>query len=296
MSERLRDGLCDAPSCRPECQSVFDRVVVSYLIRSETKISWDLLDTFTDPNPLAFQLQVGTTANPLADDWQDVGLPVTNQYFAFDAEQRVWGKTNFTHYRVRVDSPLGRYFSLPVGGLGVLDRRQWRHAREILRQRRQAYRVGPGGQMGYLLKRRWTGEDCPVCLDTMTREVRNPNCQSCYGTGKKCGYYYPTACVWAELSPKYHHTTLAPQRGTVDDIVVSAEMLMTELLGEEDIWVSAKLDDRYYIHEVQHTAEIKGVPLISQVKLRPVPFSSSAYAIAIPEQLLTLAGNTAEVA
>lgn len=270
--------------CPPTCESVFDRVVVSYLTTGATRVAWELLDTFLDQAPLTFQLQVGSTANPDADDWEDVGFPVVNQYFALDAEQRVWGKTNFTHYRVQVSSAQGEYVSLPVGGMGVLDRRMWRVARERIRFKKKEYKIGFAGQEGYLLKRRWTGEDCPVCLDYITKEVRNPNCPSCYGTGKRCGYYYPTACVWAKLSPKYHHTTLGP-RATQDDIVVSAEMLMTELLGEADVWVAKHTDDRYFVHEVQHTEEIKGVPLIADVKLRPIPYSGIIYSIEIPQQL-----------
>ena len=86
---------------------------------------WSLVDTFLDPSPLQFTLQVGTTANQDADDWTDVGLPVVDQFVAFDPEQRVWGKTNWTHYRVRLVTSLGTYYSLPTGGMGTLDRRSW---------------------------------------------------------------------------------------------------------------------------------------------------------------------------
>jgi hypothetical protein len=278
-------------TCQPclpsSCDTVFDRVVVSHLVRGMTRIMWELLDTFTDPAPLVFQLQVGTTSNPDADDWTDVGLPVENVYFAHDPEQRVWGKTNWTHYRVKLTTSQGTYYSLPTGGMGVLDRRSWRLAREIVRQRLLGYRFGPGGQDGYLLKRRWTGADCPTCLDPMTREVRDPNCPDCYGTGKRCGYYYPMACVWAEVQPKYRRTELdgGQARGTIQDVVLTAEMLGSHLLSEGDIWVSRQTDDRYYVHNVQHTAEMRGVPLVAQVQLRPVPFTSVVYTIQIPDQL-----------
>lgn len=278
------------PGCLPcppnTCaDSPFDRVVVSYLIRGFTRLSWELLPTFTDPQPLLFQLQTGTTSNPDADDWTDVGLAVEDQYFAVDPEQRVWGKLNFTHYRLRLTTPLGVYYSLPVGAVGTLARRDWRIAREIVRQRRVLYRQA--AQEGYLLKRRWTGEDCPVCLDFQTREIRNANCTTCFGTGKRCGYYFPMACVWASLSPKYRHTELdsGQARGTVDDIVVNGEMLGDSLLAENDVWIAKKTDDRYYVHEVQHTAEWRGVPLVANVKLRPVPFSSIVYSIDVPQQL-----------
>lgn len=275
------------PLCRVTCpDSVFDRVVVNYLITGPTRIMYELLPTFTDPMPLSFQLQVGATANPLADDWEDVGLPVINQYVLFDAEQRVWGKTNWTHYRVVLTSPLGVYYSTPVGGMGTLDRRSWRLAREMVRQRLVAYRFGPGGQRGFLLKRRWTGIPCHKCLDYQTKEVRDPSCVSCYGTGFECGYYFPMSCVWAELSPRSYRISIDSQmRGTVNDIVVHADMIMVDLMQEDDVVVFAKTDDRYHVHRVQHTAEMRGVPLTAQVELRPVPYSSVIYTIQIPDQL-----------
>jgi hypothetical protein len=273
--------------CTDQCELVFDRVVVSHLIQGPTRVMWELTDTFTEPGPFEFQLQAGKTANPDADDWEDVGLPVVDQYFALDADQRVWGKLDWTHYRVALTTPAGTHVSAPVGGMGVLDRRDWRLARDMVRQRKVAFRVGPGGQKGYLLKRRWAGADCPVCLDHQTKEVRNPDCPDCFGTGKKCGYYYPMSCVFAELDPKTRHTHLDRQRGTVDDIAVRSTMLMTELLGEMDVFVADRTDDRYYVHEVQHTAEMRGVPIVASVSLRPIPFSSPIYGIAIPDQLRT---------
>lgn len=285
------EHLADCPlddACPPECRSVFDRVVVSHAIAGPARVMWELLDTFTDPGPLTFQLQVGATTNPLADDWENVGVPVVDQYVAFDDEQRVWGKTNWTHYRVRVSSASGVAYSLPTGGMGILNRHDWRMAREIIRQRKLAYRVGPGGQRGYLLKRRWTGLDCQTCLDPVTREVRNPDCPDCYGTGKQCGYYYPMGCTWAEMDPKTYRTALDPQRGTTNDIVLKAEMVVTEILDEEDVFIVDKTDERYFVHRVQHTSEIRGVPLVAKVELRPIPYSSAIYSITIPDQLRRL--------
>lgn len=285
--DRLQDCPARPPTCAHDaCESVFDRVVVSHLIRGFTRVLFELLPTFLDPGPLTFQLQVGATASNDADDWADVGLPVTDQYVVFDPVQRVWGKLNYTHYRIVLTTSVGVYFSTPVAGLGTLDRRSWRLARETVRVKRQGMRVGQSGQRGFLLKRRWTGQNCPVCLDYQTKEIRNPACPVCYGTGKKCGYYYPMACVWAELAPRARHTDLdgGQSRGTVDDIIVSATMLMTDLLAEEDIWVADKTDDRYFVHRVQHTEEARGVPLVATVELRLIPFTHVAYSIAIPYQ------------
>lgn len=286
-NDRLDDCVLREPVCGPECESVFDRVVVSHIISGPTRVMWELLPTFTDAGPLEFQLQVGATASNDSDDWEDVGLPVVDQYFATDDEQRVWGKTNYTHYRLVLTTATGVYYSTPVGGMGVLDRRSWRRARETIRSRRVAMRVGQNGQKGYLLKRRWTGEDCPVCLDYQTKEVRNPACPTCYGTGKKCGYYYPVSCVWAEISPRAHRTELdgGQGRGTINDVVVPSVMVMTDLLEEDDIWVADRSDDRYYVHKVTHIEEERGVPLVAQVELRLVPFTSVVYTIPVPDVL-----------
>ncbi len=276
---------CD-PSCRtPYGPTPFDRVVVSYLIKGGTRVMWELVPTFNDPGPLSFQLQVGTTANPNADDWADVGLPAEDVYFAVDGEQRVFGKTNWAYYRVLLTTGRGTYASDPVNLWGTMSRHDWRLAREITRKELVHHRGA--SQQGYLLKRRVTGTRCRLCLDHMTKEVRRPSCTSCYGTGFECGYYYPMACVWANMSPKTRHTELdgAGRRGTVNDIVVKARMTLVDLMEEADVWVNKVTDDRYYVHEIQHVAEWRGVPLVGQVELRPIPFSSIIYDISVPQQL-----------
>lgn len=275
--------------CPPSCDNPFDRVVVSYLIRAGTTVLWDLVPEFTDPLPYEFQLQVGTTSNNDADDWVDVGGAVTNQYFAVDDAQRVHGNVNWTYYRVLLTTSSGQYVSDPVNLMGTLPWRDWRLARDIVRRQRLENRLA--AQNGYLLKRRISGEVCPVCLDKQTQEVLLPDCTVCYGTGYKCGYYFPMACVWAKLSPRSRRIELdaGAGRGTVNDIVVQAEnMLMCELLNEDDVWINAVTDDRYYIHRITHTAEIRGVPLFADVEMRPISYTSVIYSIEIPQQLIAL--------
>jgi len=95
------------------------------------------------------------------------------------------------------------------------------------------------------------------------------------------------SCVWAEMSPRARRTQLdgGQSRGTVDDIVVQADMLLVDLMGEDDVFVAARTDDRYYVHKITHTAEMRGVPICGLVEMRPVPYSSIVYSIPIPDQL-----------
>jgi hypothetical protein len=263
---------------------------VSHLIRGGTRVAWDLLPSFADPNPLTFQLQVGVTASNDSDDWADVGLPVDDVYVAFDEEQRVWGNMNWTHYRVQLTSASGVHYSEPTGGLGGLSRRDWIYARELIRKETKWHRLNRSSQEGILLKRRWTGTQCPTCLDPMTEEVKNPDCATCYGTGFLCGYYYPVDCVWAAMDPRTYRSELdgGQGRGNVNDIILKARMLNTVMLGEEDVWVNLVTDDRYYVHRVNNRAEVRGMAICADVELRVVPYSSVIYDIEIPQQLAAL--------
>ena len=65
-------------------------------------------------------------------------------------------------------------------------------------------------------------------------------------------------------------------------------MLLTDLMGEDDIWVNKRTDDRYYIHKIDHVSEIRGCPLIGNVEMRPIAYSSVVYDIKIPDQLAHL--------
>ncbi len=271
--------------CPSQCDNVFDRVHVSYLIRGGTRVMWDLLEDFTDPLPHVFTLQVGRTGNPDADDWEDVGLAVENSFYAIDGDQRVWGKTQYTHYRVKLVTSVDTYYSDPTNGMGILGRRDWRIAKEILRKERLRMRYG--GIDGYLLKRRENGPRCTECLEFQTGEILDPECPLCYGTGYQCGYFYPMGCIWADLAPKTKRKHIDDQgmRGTILDIVVTARMLLVPAIQSYDVWVNHLTDDRYYIHSLQNAAEIRGVPLVGNVELRPAPFTDVIYDIPIPQQI-----------
>ncbi len=282
---------CEANGCPADCEEVFDMVHVSYLVRGGTRVMWQLIPEFSEPLPWTFQLQVGKTGDSNADDWTDVGLAVDNTCYSIDAEKRVYGKTQNTHYRVQLTTPAGVHYSQPTAKSGILGVRDWRIAKEIVRKEKLRFRYT--AQDGYLLKRRTNGENCTSCLDLQTNEVTDPYCQECWGTGKQCGYYYPMACIWADLSPRTRRMHIDDQatRGTVQDIVISGRMLMLPLINEQDVWVSRKTDDRYYIHSIQDVAEIRGVPLVANVEMRPAPFTDVIYQIPIPQQDLWLDGR-----
>jgi hypothetical protein len=275
---------CETNDCLPSCDNVFSLVHVSYLIRGGTRVMWDLIPEFKDPTPWVFQLQVGETGNEDASDWDDVGLAVENTCYAIDSQKHEYGSTANTHYRVKLTTPAGTYYSAPTAKTGILQPRDWRLAKEIVR--RELVRFKYSAQDGYLLKRIISGPGCTRCLDFQTGEVTDPYCPQCRGTGKECGYYYPMACIWADLTPQSKRMDVDDQavRGTVQDIVVTGRMLMLPLIAENDVWVSRKTDERFYIRSIQHIAEMRGVPLLANIEMRPAPFTDIIYDVAIPQQ------------
>ena len=64
-------------------------------------------------------------------------------------------------------------------------------------------------------------------------------------------------------------------------------MVNTWQLDRGDVWIAKVTDERYYIHAVSNVTEVRGVPLIANVELRPVPLSDVVYDIEIPDQVLT---------
>lgn len=280
----------DEVACRPNgCDGYpFDRVVISRLMPGGARVYWALRDDFLDLRPFSFQLQVGSSRDNEADaEWSDVGSPVVDVFTAVDGERRAESLFTPAYYRVVLTTAEGTYRSLPTGAEGTLSGYDWRLARQVVRQALVKMRKGPGGQVGYLLKRRVTGENCPVCLDPQTNDVRRPDCPYCFGTGKLCGYYFPFGCTYAVLDPKAYRVKVDLQaRGAVGDIVVKARMINTVMLGEDDVFVNRVTDDRYYVHEVQNTQEWRGVPLVANVLMRPATPTDPIYMIDIPGQLL----------
>lgn len=274
-AERLR--------CGPECSWIFSRLKIWPKIEAgATRVEWTLHPQFRDPPPYTFQLQVGRTGTDEADDWEDVGLPVEDTFYALDDTQRVYGKQEWTHYRVILTTAFGRYASAPETAAGTLSERMWLRAREIVRRERLMLQR-ESGTAGWLLKRRLYGEDC-TCLDEMTRETKNPDCVLCYGTGITGGYFAPVPCVYANMNnaPIRHHRDLGG-RGSVADVVEQWRMLNIPQLFSYDVFVERDTDTRWFLHTLAPLAAVQGLVLVQQAEARRIPYSHVIYQLEMPE-------------
>jgi len=291
MAESLSSSLLAEPDCpsladcvaeQQDCNWIFGQIRVWPIIEGGSRIEWTMHPRFTDVGPYSYQLQAGRTGNNLADDWVNVGLPVENACYAVDPEKRVYGKSQWTHYRLVLTTSDGVYTSDPQPATGVLNKSDRLLVREI--ERKELLRLKKqAGQLGYLLKRRLFGEPCS-CRDTMTGETTNPACPYCYGTSFVTGYFAPIP-YWAELSPRKHRSHVDDPRGTVDDSPRSRlRGLNSPQVFSYDVWVDKDTDFRWILHEIDHLAEIRGVPVIIGAEARLAPFSDVVYTVPVDGQ------------
>jgi hypothetical protein len=263
--------------------AVFKRVSVDHLVGGGSRISWELQKTFTDATPHTFQLQVGVTGVSTADDWADEGAAIVDTFFAVDNTKRVYGKRLTTHYRVKLTTSGGTYLSQPAATYGLLSQRDWLLAKSIIRKEllRLEKKAAPNG---FFLKRKWqegTTIDDHQVVDPLTGEVVKTINTDGKGTSKVGGYYSPLA-MFMDLAPETNHIkTDLQNRGTINDIRISGRTVAFPQLNTKDVWVDATSDRRYFIHSVQHAAEIRGVPIIVNVELRPAAFNDPIYEVTI---------------
>jgi hypothetical protein len=275
------------PRCQEDCSWVFDRVFVwPQIAAGETRVEWSLHPKFTETGPYVFQLQVGRTGLDEADDWTNVGAPVTDTYYALDDTQRVYGKFQWTHYRIKLTVGSTDYYSVPVAPLGNLTFQDWNKARELIRMEKLRLKQA-AGQEGYLLKRKLFGTPCS-CIDRMTGETRKPHHEECYGTGIVGGYFDPYPCFYVDQSTRAHRSHLdgGTGRGTIDDLpIVSGRMLNMPQIFSYDVWVDRDTDQRWMMHKIDSVVEVRGVPLVLSVEMRLLPFSHPVYKIPIDGQV-----------
>lgn len=276
---------CDT-GCQQHCEGVFGRVQVWPTIQHGTRVEFLLHPEFSDPPPYTYRLQVGHTGSNQADDWQTVGLPATGNVTALvDDQQRVFGKTQWTHYRILLDTPEGSYVSEPANCRGSLSLRYWRMLRSRLREWQVQLERNGRGTRGYLLKRRLVGERPEPgqgIIDYLTDDVVNPQSALTVGTEFIDGYYDPIPCVFAELSSLARQEKLdeSGNRGQVnDDTVIAGRLLAIPQLDSYDVWVSSLDDTRWVVGKIRHIEEIQGVPIAVEAELRLLPFKHPVYSI-----------------
>lgn len=267
-----------------ERDGVFSRISVDHLTQGGTRVSWEILPNFNLRYPHTFQLQVSTASVSTADDWVDVGTPVSNAFFAIDDDQRNFGASQHTHYRLVLTTPNGTWISRPAHTFGLLRKRDWLLARAEIRRERLGQQHFTAAH-GYLLRRKWVGTqptETQFEIDPLTEEPIKAIHTSTLGTEFVGGYYAPVPFDM-ELGQDNRNLDQDDQaRGTINDSIVVARAVAFPQLNSRDVWVHGSSDVRYSVIKVKHAKELRGVPLIVSVELSPLSRKDAVYSVAVP--------------
>jgi hypothetical protein len=266
--------------------NAFERLRVDNIIQGGTRVWWEIARHFTDPGPYEFQLQTGHTGLDDADDWIDVGAPVVDTYMAFDLNKRVYGKTLDVHYRVKLTTSVDVYYSKPQDSDGLLSKRDWITYRELVRKEQLRHRVQTSVR-GFLLKARRYGPRCPDCTDTLTEEISNSQCATCYGTGFEFGYFAPLAAHYADVGMESNREHRDPNKGMDKEDKVEARFVGDPQLYSYDVWVNSTSDERYYLQTIGIKAQHRGVPVVLSAELRLAPYTDVIYTVPLEEDPTT---------
>ena len=251
------------------------------IINGGTRIQWDLVDGFNDPTPFVFQLQIGTTGDPLADDWTNLGTPITDHFFATDTTKRLYNKTLDTFYRVVLTTAVDTYISNPTNIGQWLNHYQWRMANDIVRKEELRQRMF-AGQEGFLLCRRRYGAVCTECTDPVTKEILVPDCPTCFGTGIEGGYFTPIPAQYADLTLENSRESINMDGvGMSKPVSQKARFLGYPKLRSYDVWVNRRSDERYHLHTIEMAARIGGMHIVQMAELRLAPFTDVVYTFPI---------------
>lgn len=259
---------------------VFDRVVVDYAMRGGARITWRLHRRFCAPEPHLYTLQVGCTGTPDAEDWQDVGESFTDAFLAVDPEQREFGHSLTPHYRVKLQDADGEiYYSRPASAYGVLPYRDWLIVREMIRKETLLFSKYTGIE-GYLLKRKRKGlipDNCvavpetgsePV-TDPLTGEIIHSGAISTVGTEFEGGYFAAVPFHFSLSQEKrYEKRDDKGVMGSINPMLQKGRCAAFPQLAHEDVLVDLQSDRRYFVHEVEHVAQYRNIPVVVSCDLK----------------------------
>jgi hypothetical protein len=160
-----------------------------------------------------------------------------------------------------------------------------RYVREI-RRKLELKAKYKAGVRGWLLRRIWRGEKCPVCYNVKLAAPVSSTCLTCFGTGFKGGYYVYNRPVTADLAfVNFDEKLVASQEGTGIGMVgdFAAIGLFYDVLPfTYDIFIPFNLPYRFVARTEKTTAQLDASPIITQILLRPLQPDNIVYKYQIP--------------
>lgn len=214
----------------------------------------------------------------LNDDQYTTLATVSDTWYYEDRNPPISGTVLSIHYKIKITKGDFNHESGPVYVFGNLNTRQKLLAKAILRRLLFCPRHWHTFE-GVLLKRRYNGVRC-ACVDSITKEILNSDCTTCFGTGIQGGYWQPPSKVaMITRTPLSLTPTLDTNlnMGTVAPQPIRFQTPANIPINKHDVWVHLISNRRFYINEVQVAAEVEGLPLLYVVEARPADLKDVIY-------------------
>jgi hypothetical protein len=259
-------------------ERVFHRISIdthfSVLTTQRVTVAWAMEQSFVEPGPWTFTLQRGYA--PTENVWEDIAV-VVDQPWAYDNRPTVNTVTTPVYYRLKlVDGNDKVYYSQVQVSTAYWGRYDWSLAKEIIRKETLLLKQKTGVN-GWLLKRRFFGEKCPVCTNAVTAQVQNSNCTTCYGTGI-VGGHYPGFEYWVTMNATQRMRRLTPEQGLMTTTIETVRALAYPVAGGNDVWVHGQTNKRFFVAgDIQTVARHRGIDLIVDIPLHEVPSDNVIY-------------------
>lgn len=249
-----------------------------------TVVSWAVYQWFSDAGPHSFLLQRSNDPNARGV-WTDIGLPAFDVETLVDEDKRVWARRADVWYRVVLTSQLAVYRSRPIQAGNLLNHREWRLTREIIRKEELRHRRYASTPCVYLRRKRY-GAKCPRCAHAATGEPTTDRCSRCWGTGIDGGYLTPMRDVWVTLGLTSRRESNGETVGTTSpEVIESCRIIGDPRPDSYDVIVDLKGGRRFYVHKVTNSAEMAGYTIVSEMELRPAEMSDPIYEFPIADTL-----------
>lgn len=260
--------------------NVFFETYVQNRPEGGSTIFWGLRREFSDPGPYHFQVfwaEAPTGNFELVNTGELIDV-----YYAVDPLPRVFAKELESFYKVVLTTSKGTYESVPFQAYGTWTKRDWLHARDIIRRENLVARKFTA-RRGMLFKIKVWGEACPRCADKDTHEAAQSHCPVCYGTGKTGGYWPPIEIftIETEEAQQGHIKSNmdAEPGGLVDNTLFIGRTIAYPHLATYDFFWDESTGRRYILRHIANVALIKGIPLVCNVEYNLAEFSNAVYLV-----------------
>lgn len=275
----------DQQICTRDCgDPIFEKLWIMPRIAGGTIIQWKLSLAASLREGKSFQLQYGRTGIMTADDWQNVGNPVSETNILIDLSKRLYGQTDWSHYRIKMTALGGEvFYSPPISSMAAAPTFQDQQMiRGIMRRESERQRTGELMD-GFLLKKKHYGETCEHCVDPATGAHTDSSCPFCKGTGFVEGYFPPVPCFFVELGTFVRDYRKSAEGGSVQDGPVSqARFVNIPQVTPDDVWVDKRTDNRWLLKSIQALVRVGSLELISvSLDCRLLPFTDVVYDIPV---------------